>query len=97
MTLFTPVTRRICYTEEELDSLAHEFGEYAALDIADILKLDLPQADQDYRIALIATEVAHAIRATIGTLTVTANPPAPYRSPVSRSFREFEPLKAQRA
>ena len=97
MTLFTHVTRRICYTEEELDALAHEFAEYAALDIADILKLDLPQTDQDYRIALIATEVAHAIRSAIGTLTVASNPPSPYRSPAPRPLREFEPLKAERA
>jgi len=97
MSLFTHVTRRISYTEEELDSLVQEFAEYAALDIADILKLNLPQADQDYRVALIATEVAHAIRSTIGTLTVTSNPPAPYRSPAPRPLREFELLKAERA
>lgn len=97
MTLFTHVTRRICYTEEELDSLAHEFADYAALDIADILKLHLPKADQEYRIALIAAEITHAIRSTIATLTVASNPAAPYRSPAPRLLREFELLKAPRA
>lgn len=93
MTLFTHVTRRICYTDDELDSLAQEFADYAALDITDILKLQLPHPDQDYRVALIATEIAHAIRTTIATLTVTSNPPAPYRSPAPRALHEFEPLK----
>jgi len=97
MTLFTHVTRRLCYTEDELDRLAVEFGEYAALDIADLLKLHGPVPDQEYRVALIATEVAHAIRSTISTLTVAASPVAPYRASAPRHLREFEPLSIKQA
>jgi hypothetical protein len=97
MTIISHISRRVCYTEEQLDRLAQEFAEYAALDIADILKLNLPRAEQDYRLALIATEVAHAIRCTITTLTVTPAPARPYRSPRPREPGELKALQARTA
>jgi NAD(P)H-dependent FMN reductase len=96
MTIITHVTRRLSYTEEQLDQLAHEFAEYAALDIADIVRLRLPLAEQDYRVALIATEIAHAIRCTIGTLTVTPERASPYRSATSRAACAFQDLNVRR-
>jgi hypothetical protein len=97
MTLFTPITRRLAYTPDQLDALATEFAEYAALDIADIVKLDRPPPERDYQLALIGTEIAHAIRCTLDALTVTANPPLPYRSSAPRLAHEFRRLKVERA
>jgi hypothetical protein len=97
MSLFTPISRRLAFTPDQLDALAEEFAQYAALDIADLLKLDHPRADQDYAVALIATEVAHAIRCTVDALTATANPPLPYRSPAPRLAHEFRRLKVERS
>ena len=94
MTVINHISRRLTYTEEQLEELAQEFAEYAALDIADIVKLNLPLPEQDYRLAQIATEVAHAIRCTLATLTVTPVPIHPYRSPGSRHLLEFDALKA---
>ena len=97
MTVIHHISRRLAFTDDQLDELAQEFAEYAALDIADIMRLHLPLHEQQYRVALIATEVAHAIHCTVTTLTVSASPPHPHRSAAPRQLEEFEPLIVQRA
>jgi hypothetical protein len=91
MTVIHHVSRRLAFGDHQLDKLAREFAEYAALDIADIVRLHLPFHEQQYRIALIATEVAHAIRCAVDALTVTAAPINPHRSP---GPREADPLES---
>jgi hypothetical protein len=84
MTVIHHVSRCLALTDDQLDELAQEFAEYAALDIADIMRLHLPFHEQQYRVALIAAEVNHAIQCTIATLTLSASPARPYDPPGPR-------------
>lgn len=90
----TRVHHRLSFSAQELDTLATEFSDYAAFDIADILRHSLRLDDQDVRIALIACEVAHAIHCTVQTLASLEAPPAViYGSPVLRPANTFTTLK----